>query len=88
MRKKGISQMPVINGKDIVGLLTEKEVVMNAGKDMKKIKVADIMQDMPPKISKFTSIDTVKELLLEFSAVIVMDAGKAVGIITKSNLLK
>ena len=88
MKKKGISQMPVFKGKDIVGLLTEKGIVMNSHLDLNKLKVSDLMEDMPPKISKFTSIDTVKELLLEFPAVVVMDAGKAVGIITKSNLLK
>jgi predicted transcriptional regulator len=46
------------------------------------------MGDPPPTVSKNTSADTVKELLLEFPAVVVVDRDKAVGILTKSDLIK
>jgi predicted transcriptional regulator len=46
------------------------------------------MSEPPPTVSRSTSSDTVKELLLEFPAVVVVDRDKAVGILTKSDLIK
>jgi predicted transcriptional regulator len=86
MRKRGISQIPVYKGKQIVGLLTERDLILNSGKE--NLKVKEIMEDMPPTVAKYTPVDSIRELLLEFPAVIVMDEGKAIGIITKSDLIK
>jgi len=87
MRQKGISQVPVFKGSRVVGIITEEDI-LKSSHDLRNTKVKEIMEESPPSVSKYTSIDTVKSLLLEFPAVIVMDAGKTIGIITKSNMLK
>lgn len=86
MREKGISQVVVFRGRSVIGMITEEGLLRFSG-DM--TSCADrAMSEPPPKVSGTTSADTVKELLLEFPAVMVMEQDEAVGIITRSDLIK
>ena len=48
----------------------------------------EVMSDSPPVVSKTASSEVVKELLLEFPAVVVMDGKNPIGIITKSDIIE
>lgn len=87
MRERGVSQIVVFKGENIVGLITEEDLLRFEG-DPLSTSATDVMSDPPPTVSKNTSSDTVREMLLEFPAIVVMDRGDAVGILTKSDLIK
>ncbi len=87
MREKGVSQLVVFKGEVIVGLITEEDLLRFQG-DTPGTAAEQVMSDPPPTVSKNASSDTVRELLLEFPAVVVMDREKAAGILTKSDLIK
>ncbi|MDW5562778.1 MAG: CBS domain-containing protein [Methanomassiliicoccus sp.] len=87
MSARGVSQLIVFRGEAIVGLLTEEDLLRFKG-DPQITPASEVMSDPPPTVSKNTSSDTVKELLLEFPAVVVVDQDRAAGILTKSDLIK
>ena len=86
MREKGISQVVVFRGRSVIGMITEEDLLRFSGDRSSDADKA--MSEPPPKVVGTTSADTVKDLLLEFPAVIVMEQDEAVGIITRSDLIK
>lgn len=86
MTSKNISQIPVIQGNKLVGLVSEKDFLKEL--DISKVRIKEIMEDVPPQLSKNANIDVAKDLLREYPVVIVVDRGHAVGIITRANFLK
>lgn len=86
MKKYEISQLPVIDGHKLVGLVSES-TILDALLNSKATKVSEIMQDSPPIVSKATSIQVVSNLLKHYPVVVVSESGKLVGLITKSDLL-
>jgi predicted transcriptional regulator len=87
MRERGVSQLLVFREETILGLLTEEDLLRFKG-DPQVTPASEVMSDPPPTVSRNASSDTVRELLLEFPAVVVVDRDKAVGILTKSDLIK
>jgi predicted transcriptional regulator len=87
MRERGVSQLLVFRGETILGLLTEEDLLRFDG-DPQTTPAGEVMSDPPPTVSKNTNADTVRDLLLEFPAVVVVDRDRAVGILTKSDLIK
>ncbi|MBW2982651.1 CBS domain-containing protein [Candidatus Woesearchaeota archaeon] len=88
MRKYAISQMPVIEGDKILGVLSEAIVLDALMKGKKEIKAKEIMQDAPPTIGKNASITIVSSLLKFYPMVIVVEQGKILGVITKSDIIR
>ena len=91
MMKDGISQMPVVDNDSIIGSITENAVVkavMDRGAAAEKLKVKDVMEDPFPVVDPEESLNEISKLLLENQAVIVVDKGKLVGIITKHDVMK
>ena len=86
MKKFGISQMPVIEDHNIIGLVSESSL-LNAFMSNKSKKIMDIMEETPPMISKTASVRVVSNLLKHYPVVLVSDSGKLIGLITKSDLL-
>ena len=92
MWKYGISQIPVVDddGRPI-GTVFEKDLV-NAllvyKNNASSMKVHEIMDEVLPIVGPSESIDRVINLLLQgIPAVLVMDKGKIIGIVTKSDLI-
>lgn len=91
MRRKGISQMPVSDGKRVVGSITEQTIVANFASGQKKLatlRVREVMNDAFPTALPTTPVSAIASLLHHYSAVLVMEKGEAAGIITKADLLK
>ncbi len=93
MIEREISQMPVLDedaeGDRIVGSITENSIVKAlVSKSAGDAKVGDVMEDPFPSIDPEESIRSVLSLLLETQAVLVVENGKLVGIITKQDVMK
>lgn len=94
MRKHIISQLPVFDKGVIIGHISEKTIVeriVTKGENPAELSgkaVGEIMEDPFPSINKETPLSVISPLLEHSPAVVVMDKGLAVGIITKADLLK
>ena len=83
MLKNGISNIPVIENNNIVGMLTERSLLHN-----EEAKTAEeAMGESCPIISRDTNIKIIKSLLDYCNLVAVQDKGKIVGVITRSDLI-
>lgn len=93
MNSYNISQLPVIDGETQVGSISESTLMhqLTTGKDMSKLvrrSIKEIMESPFPTVSKDTDVETIYHLLEHGPAVLVVDRGKAVGILTKADALK
>jgi predicted transcriptional regulator len=93
MRETGFSQLPVLNGGQVVGSLTEKiilEKLFSAQRpeEVSKQTVEKVMDDSFPMISEETPLSMVSAMLQYSPAVLVTRKGHVQGIITKADLLK
>ena len=86
MKKFGISQMPVIDDHNVIGLVSES-TLLDAMMGKKSKIVSDIMEETPPIVSKTASIQIISNLLRHYPTVLVFESGKLVGLITKADLL-
>ncbi len=93
MKKYEISQMPVTENDNAVGIITESTIMNKMAEidDPSKLislVVRDVMEDCPPIIPKATGSSIVSSLLRHYPAVLVSDNGKLTGLITKSDMLR
>ncbi|MEM2937231.1 MAG: CBS domain-containing protein [Candidatus Bathyarchaeia archaeon] len=93
MMEHGYSQLPVFNGENVVGNISEKTILeqIASGKEfmeISKLSIEDIMEEGFPQVGRKTPLRVVSNLLQVYPAVLVSEKGKVVGIITKADLLK
>ncbi|WP_455284169.1 CBS domain-containing protein [[Eubacterium] cellulosolvens] len=93
MNETGFSQLPVFNGKHIVGSIAEKAIMdrMVAGislRELSSMPVSKVMTEAFPQIDERTPLSLISALLQYHSAVLVTKRGQVTGIITKADLLK
>jgi predicted transcriptional regulator len=93
MKDHGYSQIPVFNGKQSVGSISEKTILRQilAGKDLaqiSKLPTEEIMEEAFPQVSEEAPLSLISSLLQTYSAVLVSKKGNVVGIITKADLLR
>lgn len=81
-----ISQVPVVDRDNVVGMITES-ILLEKGIDINKL-AEEIMAESPPIISKDAKMSVVLQLLKFYPIVIVKESGKMVGVITKADVLK
>lgn len=92
MRRHGFSQLPVVHKGAPVGAINERGIVhwLHTAKDPLALSaqpVRDIMGPGFPTIAPETPVDHVYGLLDEHSAVLVMERGRLIGLVARSNLL-
>ncbi len=89
MKQHNISQLPVTEKDIIVGLISESDVIetIHEGKDARKLKAEDVMENVPPTVPVETPLRIVTELLRMSPLLVITDKGKAKGVITKSDIL-
>ncbi len=92
MQDMSISQVPVFDENEVVGLATEdgivKHLVDNDETQRKKIRLLDIMDPRPPIVDYETPVKTLVSLIRYSKCVLVSKQSKIVGIITASDTLK
>lgn len=88
MKRYNISQMPVLEDRKVVGLISET-ILLDALMDEQgsRQSIAKIMKDAPPILAKDASIDVVTTLLKEYPMVIVSEHGKLLGHITRADII-
>jgi len=88
MKKNDISQIPIIDRGRCVGSISDKTILRNLDRISGSTEVREIMDEPFPMISSNDSIDVIKTLLEYHQAVLILEEGRVVGIITKHDLLK
>jgi predicted transcriptional regulator len=93
MKDHGYSQIPVFNGKQSVGSISEKAILRQilSGKNFEqisKLPTEDIMEEAFPQINEDAPLALITSLLQTYSAVLVSKKGDVIGIITKADLLR
>ncbi len=93
MKEYGYSQIPVFEGKQSVGSISEKAILRQilAGKDLEdisKLPTDKIMEEAFPQINDDAPLSLITSLLQTYSAVLVSKKGVVIGIITKADLLR
>ncbi|WP_435125819.1 CBS domain-containing protein [Halobaculum sp. D14] len=85
MDAEAYSQLPVIQNGVPVGSISQSDVI-HAGEDAGELPVSQVMSESFPTVSPTATVDEIRNLLDHYKAVIVTDAGEAVGIITEADL--
>jgi predicted transcriptional regulator len=93
MKDYGYSQIPVFDGKQSVGSISEKAILRQilAGKDLEDISnlpTEEIMEEAFPQINEDAPLSLITSLLQSYLAVLVSKKGVVIGIITKADLLR
>ncbi len=92
MRRHAVSQLPVLDDGRNMGALSEKALldIVNSAKDVNAAmmqKVSEAMTEAMPTVREDTPFKVISALLESNSGVLVGRKGRAVGIITKADLL-
>lgn len=93
MKECGYSQIPVFDGKQPVGSISEKTILRQimAGNDLAEISglpIEGVMEEALPQIDENAPLSLISTLLQTYSAVLVSRKGEVIGIITKADLLR
>jgi predicted transcriptional regulator len=93
MRQSGYSQLPVFDGQQPVGSVSENDIlaILRDGTSMEaagELTVRSIMSEAFPVVSEGTPLETITSLLLSNKAVLVGKKGRITGIITSADVLK
>jgi predicted transcriptional regulator len=82
------SQIPVLRGTIIVGLLTEYDIIKDLHHDLSQMSVQAVLSlESPPVISETTHVTDIVPLFEAHQAVLVQNQGRLSGIITRADLL-
>ena len=90
MEKHGVSQLPVLKDGAIVGTISEATVVrhLSSGEDVFNSTVTRIMDESLAVVPPSTGVEEASELMSRgHPAVLVVDKGRIVGIVTKIDLI-
>ena len=89
MRKHKFSQIPVLRGTQMIGIVTERDIIRNLEHDMNELSVQAVMSpEGVPIIEEGTRVDVITPLLDTYQAILIHNQGRIRGIITRSDLLK
>ncbi len=89
MQENNYSQLPVMRGTQLVGIITEWDIIQNLQHNLHEISVQSIMSPSGAlMVDENTSVDVIIPLFEKYQAVIVLNQGRIQGIITRTDLLK
>lgn len=92
MMKDDISQMPVVDSDKIIGSITEnsivKIIISRGVEGAEEIKVKECMEEPFPTILPTEKLEVISKMLLNNQALLVVESGKILGIITKHDVMK
>lgn len=83
-----ISQVPVLDGDNVIGMITETSILNRGFGEIDRLIAKDMMVEPPPILSETAKISVVGQLLKSYPLVLIKKEGKLVGLITKADLLK
>jgi len=90
MRDNGISQLPVLNGEELVGVVTEVALLrfLASGEYSLSSQVGPLTEGDYASVSPHTRIEAVQSLLADTRMAIVRDGNALVDVITKIDLIE
>ncbi len=93
MRQTGYSQLPVFDGAQVVGSISEFGILqmVREGTSLEELgerSVSSVMGDFFPILSENTPLEVITSVLSFSHAALIAKAGKITGIITSSDLLR
>lgn len=92
MHESSISQIPIFNGYEPVGVISEDGIVKHLADigeaELKNAKLADTMEPVPPIVDYDTPANVLVPLIRYSKCILVSKKAKIVGIITASDTLK
>ncbi len=92
MHKASISQIPIFDGKDVVGLVSEDSIVRYLSdlgeSELKEARLEEMMDPVPPIVDWSTPANVLVPLIRYSKCILVSQKTKIVGIITASDTLK
>lgn len=88
MKKHGISQVPVVRGEKMLGIVYESSFLRQDVEKLLSLRVEDVMEEAPPFVGTNTPLSVIREMLQWYSCVLVVEKGKLTGIITRADILK
>jgi len=91
MHGLSISQIPIFDGAEPVGLISEDGIVKHlsdGGVDLKKARISDAMDSVPPIVDFETPANVLVPLIRYSKCILVSRQTKIIGIITASDTLK
>jgi predicted transcriptional regulator len=92
MERYGFSQLPVLENGVPIGSISENALVQALGsRNIDRIsnaRVRELMEDSFPAVAPGTDMGTISALLETNHAVLVMEMGKVIGVITKYNIMQ
>lgn len=87
MRRHAFSQLPVMEGGVVVGLVTESILLDALAAGRAKV-VKEVMAEAPPIVPRNASAGALAALLKLSPIVLVQEGGKVVGLVAKADLLE
>ena len=92
MHQLSISQIPVFSNNDVVGVISEDGIVKHLADlgeaELKKAKLADTMDPVPPIVDFETPANVLVPLIRYSKCILVSKKSKIVGIVTAADTLK
>ena len=92
MHDLSISQIPVFDNLEIVGVISENGIIKHLADlgeaELKKAKLADTMEPIPPIVDYDTPANVLVPLIRYSMCILVSKKSKIIGIITASDTLK
>ncbi len=92
MHQSSISQIPVFDDSDVVGMVSEDGIVKHLADlgetELKKSKLEDTMEPVPPIVDWDTPANVLVPLIRYSKCILVSKKSKIMGIITASDTLK
>lgn len=92
MHESSISQIPIFNGAELVGMISEDGIVKHLAdvgeSELKNAKLADTMEPVPPIVDYDTPANVLVPLIRYSKCILVSKKSKIIGIITASDTLK
>jgi predicted transcriptional regulator len=89
MQENSYSQLPVMRGTQIVGIITEWDIIQNLQHNLHELSVQAVMSPSGAlMVDENTSVDVIIPLFENYQAVLVHNQGRIRGIITRTDMLK
>ncbi|MGM0591987.1 MAG: CBS domain-containing protein [Halobacteriota archaeon] len=87
MEESAYSQLPVLQAGLPVGSISYSDIV-RAGDDVGDLPVSEVMSEPFPTKPRDATVDEVRNLLDHYKAVVIIDGGTALGIITEADIAR
>jgi cystathionine beta-synthase len=88
LKLHGVSQLPVVDGKKLLGIISEKQLLERALEgDRSNVEVGTLAQSNYCTVDTHTEISVLTDLFRRFKVAIVLDDGKPQDIITRIDLI-